>query len=64
LGLLAVEVVLVALERAGKGVVLEAVGQFEPAPVTGVGVEVGKDLVHAAVLGVEHRGHLCIGHRP
>ena len=48
------EVVLMALERVGELVMLEAIRQIEPAVVAGVDVQVGEHLVHAAVLGVEH----------
>ena len=60
---LAVEVVLPALERIGERVVLEPERQREPPLVAGVGVEVGQHFVHAAVLGVEHLCDLRIGER-
>ncbi len=48
------QVVLMAHERLDERLVLELVRQFQPALVTGVGVEIHHDLVHAAELGVEH----------
>ncbi len=51
---LAVEVVLAAFERIGERVMLELEREGEPAPVPGVGPQIGEDFVHAALLGVEH----------
>ena len=56
------EIVLVAFEGLGEGAVLELIGEGEPAGIGGVGVEVGKDLVHAAELGIEHALDLGVGH--
>src|SRR5256885_16587302 len=52
------EVVLMARKSVGKGVMLEAARKRQPSRVTGIDVQVGKHLVHAAVLGVEHLGNL------
>ena len=50
----AAERILPALQRVHDGLVLELVGEVEPTPVAGVGVQVGHHLVHAAELGGEH----------
>src|SRR5256885_9283552 len=50
------EVVLMARQSVGKGVMLEAARKRQPSRVTGIDVQVGEHLVHAAVLGVEHLG--------
>ena len=50
----AAEVVLVTLQRLDEHVVLELVGEPQPALVAGVGVEVRQHLVHAAELRVQH----------
>src|SRR5262249_30858288 len=55
--------VLVALERVGELVMLEAIREIEPPLVARVDVEVGQHLVHAAVLGVEHFGNLHVAER-
>src|SRR5947207_1748036 len=47
-----------ARQSVGKGVMLEAARKRQPSRVTGIDVQVGKHLVHAAVLGVEHLGNL------
>ena len=46
------QTILAARERIDDRVVLELVRQRQPAPVAGVGVEIGQHLVHAAELGV------------
>ena len=46
------------LERRREGLVLEALRQQKPAHASGVGVEISKDLVHAAVLCIQHPLHL------
>ena len=43
-----------ARQRVDDGVVLEFVGERQPARVAGVGVEVGQHFVHAAELGGQH----------
>ena len=58
---LPVQVILVPFERVGELVVLEAIRQVEPAAIARVRVEVREDLVHPAMLGVEHPLKLFIG---
>ena len=41
--------------------VIEAQREFQVFLVAGDAVEVGEDLVHAAVLTIEHRLHLFVG---
>ena len=57
------EIVLVALERCGEGVMLEAMREGEPARITCVDVEIVEDFIHAAMLGVEHQLHLRLAER-
>ena len=52
-----------SLERLDERLVLEFVRQVEPALVARVGVEIGKDFVHAAELGVEHPLDLLVVER-
>ena len=53
-GVGAAEVVLVALQRRDERLVLELVGEPQPALVPGVAVEVRQHFVHAAGLRVQH----------
>ena len=52
------QIVLVSLERHRECLMLKALRKRKPAHTAGVGVEIGENLVHTAVLCVQHFLHL------
>ena len=60
---LAVEVVLMALEGVGESAMFESDREIEPALIAGVGIEIGEHFVHPTMLGEQHLLHLRVTHR-